>query len=105
MSQARTFDETVNVDEPLYFYSVKLNGSDPKLEATIDARVIFEDVGGYIKKPTISQDNKSVKYDHSAMYYFNKKGVFKYDLINGKSTRLTSVQAKDMKVTTLELIL
>ncbi|WP_342504710.1 S-layer homology domain-containing protein [Sporosarcina sp. FSL K6-2383] len=93
------FDETVNIDEPLDFYSVKLNGSDPKLEATINTRVIFEDVGGYIKKPTISQDNKSVKYDHSAMYYFNKKGVFKYDLINGKSTRLTSVQAKDMTVT------
>ncbi len=94
----QSFDETVNIDEPLYFYSVKLDGSDPKVEATIDARVIFEKIG-YIQEPAFSQDNKSVKYDHSAMYYFNKKGVFKYDLINGKSTRLSSVQAKDMAVT------
>ena len=76
-----------------------MDGSDPKIEATIDARVIFDEVTGYEKKPKYSQNNKSVKYDHSAMYYFNKKGVFKYDLINGKSTRLSSVQAKDMKVT------
>jgi hypothetical protein len=94
----KTFDETVNVDESLHFYSTKLDGSNPKLESTIDARVIFEEIGNYIQKPTFSQDNKSVKYDQSAMYYFNKKGVFKYDLTNGKSAKLSSTQAKDMKV-------
>lgn len=93
-----TFDEKVNRDESIDFYSVKLDGSDPKLEATIDACIIFEEVGGYIKNPTFSQNNKSIKYDHSAMYYFNKKGVFKYNLITGKSTRLSSAQAKDMRV-------
>jgi len=94
-----TFNETVNIDDSLDFYSTTLDGSNPKLEATIDARVIFESVGGYIETPTYSQDNKSVTYNNAAMYYFNKKGVFKYDLIDKKTTKLSNVQAKDMTAT------
>jgi len=33
------------------------------------------------------------------MYYFNKKGVFKYDLIDKKTTKVSNVQAKHMTVT------
>lgn len=54
--------------------------------------------------PYVNQNNKSVLYDHSTLYYFNKAGVFKYSLLDKKASKISNVLAKDMEVTATQLI-
>lgn len=49
-------------------------------------------------------ENRSVLFDHSTMYYFNKKGVFKYNLLDKKTNKLSNVLAKDMYVSETQLV-
>ncbi|WP_421101153.1 hypothetical protein ACOKXV_13135, partial [Sporosarcina psychrophila] len=46
----------------------------------------------------------SVLQDHSTMYYFNKKGVFKYSLLDKKTIKLSNILGKRMEVTDTQLI-
>ena len=80
-----------------------MSGGDLKLESTFSARFIFEDIGTKIGTFPYTQNHKSVEYEHSTIYYFNKKGVFKYSLLDKKISQLSSIQAKDMIVTDREL--
>lgn len=49
-------------------------------------------------------ENKSVLYDHSSIYYFNNKGIFKYSLIHKTTSKLSNVLAKDMKASDTHLV-
>lgn len=102
-----TFDDAVNVDQTLILYHKDPFKWEPVKVTEFDARVIFERLDGSTRFSTnITQNNKSVKFDASTMFYFNKKGVFSYNLLNGKTKKLSSIQAKDMKLTatTVEII-
>jgi hypothetical protein len=101
------FDESVNVDQTLILYHHSPDTMKPVKVIEFDARVIFERLDGSTRFSTnITQNNKSVKFDASTMFYFNKKGVFAYSLLDGKTKKLSSIQAKDMKLTdtTVEII-
>lgn len=102
----KSFDENVKIDDTLVLYSADQNGSGVKKVYEFEARVAFDEIKGSNMKPAISQNNKSVKYDPMNMYYFNNKGVFKYSLLNGKTTRMSTIQAKEMTVTdtTVEIV-
>lgn len=93
------YKDIPNVDDSLLLYSVNLSGGDVKVESKFNARFIFEDIGPKVGTFPYTQKHKSVKYEHSTLYYFNKKGVFKYSLLDKKTTRLSNIQAKDMTVT------
>jgi len=93
------YKDIPNVDDSLFLYSINLGGGDLKLESTFNARFIFEDIGTKIGTFPYTQNHKSVEYEHSTIYYFNKKGVFKYSLLDMKTVQLSSIQAKDMLVT------
>ena len=69
-----------------------------------DARVIFDEVEATSKTNQVSQNNKSVAFDLSTMYYFNKTGVYKYNLLDRKTSKVSNVLAKDMEVTATQLI-
>ena len=102
-----TFDDAVNVDQTLILYHQSPFTMEPVKMTEFDARVIFELLEGSTRFSTnVTQNNKSVKFDASTMYYFNKKGVFSYGLLDGKTKKLSSIQAKDMKlaVTSVEII-
>ena len=94
-----TFDENIPLDDPLVLISTAMDGSDKKIEFRFDARVIFDDVAFTPKHIKVNQNNKSVAFDHSTMYYFNKKGVFKYSLLDQKTSKLSNILAKEMRVT------
>ncbi|WP_342600891.1 S-layer homology domain-containing protein [Psychrobacillus sp. FSL H8-0483] len=94
-----SYKDIPNVDDSLFLYSLNLSGGDLKLESKFSARFIFEDIGGKIGTFPYTQNHKSVEYEHSTIYYFNKKGVFKYSLLDKKTAQLSSIQAKDMIVT------
>ena len=98
------FNEEVNTDDMLILYSADQIGFGIKKVHEFDARVIFDDIKGSKVKPNVNQNNKSIKYDSSAMYYFNKKGVFAYSMLNGKTKRLSTIQAQDMTVMDTEII-
>lgn len=94
------FDESVNVDQTLVLYHDSPNTMKPVKVMEFDARVIFERLDGSTRFSTnITQNNKSVKFDPTTMFYFNKKGVFAYNLLDGKTKKLSTIQAKDMKLT------
>ncbi|QTD41002.1 S-layer homology domain-containing protein [Sporosarcina sp. Te-1] len=102
-NKARYFDDTFNekifLDAPLILYSTAMDGTDKKKEFGFDARVIFQDAAYSPKHIQVSQNNKSVAFDHSTMYYFNKTGVYEYSLLTRKTRKLSTIQAKDMKIT------
>ncbi|MDV6379360.1 S-layer homology domain-containing protein [Sporosarcina sp. GW1-11] len=107
-NKERVFDAKFNpenpIDDPLVLYSITMDGKDKKKELDFDARVIFDEVELTSKDVPVSHNNKSVLYDHSAMYYFNKTGVFKYNLLDKKTSKLSNVLAKDMEVTATQLV-
>lgn len=94
-------------DSQLTLYSTSMNGSsDKKKEFSFDARITF-DIFRYTYTGTPVEaggENKSVLYDHSSIYYFNNKGVFKYSLLDKTTIKLTNVIAKDMKVSDTQLV-
>ncbi|MBO0587210.1 S-layer homology domain-containing protein [Sporosarcina sp. E16_8] len=98
-----TFDEKTPLDDPLVLISTAMDGSNKKIEFGFDARVIFDDVTFTPKHVKVNQNNKSIVFDHSAMYYFNKKGVFKYSLLDQKTSKLSNILAKDMHVTSTHI--
>ncbi|KAA0964866.1 S-layer homology domain-containing protein [Sporosarcina sp. ANT_H38] len=106
------FDDTVNIDDPLFLYSANLDGSNAKREtpSTFDARVIFDnlkEINDHVQYgiANVTQNNKSIKFDDSTMYYFNEKGVFTYSLLDGKTKKLSTIQAKDMTVTDTGIVI
>lgn len=102
-----TFDDTVNVDQTLILYHKSPANFEPVKMMEFDARVIFEPLEESTRFSTkVTQNNKSVKFDASTMFYFNKKGVFSYSLLDGKTKKRSSIQAKDMELTdkTVEII-
>ncbi|WP_153732100.1 S-layer homology domain-containing protein [Sporosarcina obsidiansis] len=107
-NKERYFDYSFNpnppIDDPLVLYSMTMDGKDKKKEFDFNARVIFDDVALTPKHAKVNQNNKSVLFDHSTMYYFNKAGVFKYSLIDKKTSKLSNVLAKDMHVTETQLV-
>ncbi|GKV67301.1 MULTISPECIES: S-layer homology domain-containing protein [unclassified Sporosarcina] len=107
-NKERYFDNTFNpdkwLDDPLVLYSAAMDGTDQREEYSFEARVIFDDVRFSPKHAQVSQNNSSVLFDHSTMYYFNKRGVYKYSLLDDKTSRVLNVTAKDMKVTDTQLI-
>jgi hypothetical protein len=91
-------------DSTLELYSTAMDGrSDKRKELIFDARATFDlfDVSG---NREAGGENLSVLYDHSTIYYFNKKGVFKYSLLDKKTTKLSNVLGKRMEVTDAQLI-
>ena len=71
-----TLEESVNVDQTLILYHQSPYTMEPVKVMEFDARVIFERLDGSTRFSTnITQNNKSVKFDASTMFYFNKKGV------------------------------
>ncbi|MBY0221838.1 S-layer homology domain-containing protein [Sporosarcina aquimarina] len=108
-NKERYFDYTFNpdkpvIDDPLVLYSTAMDGSDKKKEYGFDARVIFDNVAFTPNHVQVNQNNKSVLFDHSTMYYFNKKGVYKYSLLDKKTSKLSNVIGEDMRVTETQLI-
>lgn len=106
------FNDTVSIDDPLFLYSANLDGSNAKREMTssFDARVIFDklnNINNHVQYGVVNvtQNNKSIKFEDSTMYYFNKTGVFTYSLLNGKTKKLSTIQAKDMTVSKTEIII
>lgn len=96
-------------DAKLVLYSTALDGvSDKKKELTFDARVTFDYYEESHNQPYLNREaggeNLSVLYDHSTMYYFNKKGVYKYSLLDKKTTKLSTILGKRMEVTDKKLI-
>lgn len=96
-------------DGKLVLYSTKLDGhSDKRKELTFDARVTFDFYEESLNQPYLTREaggeNLSVLYDHSTIYYFNKKGVFKYSLLDKKTSKLSNILGKRMEVTDTELI-
>lgn len=96
-------------DGPLILYSTTMDGrSDKKKEFSFDARITFDIFSNnYVNgglPVEAGGENRSVLFDHSTMYYFNKAGVFKYSLLDKKTSKLSNVFAKDMYVTETELV-
>ncbi|HJF33523.1 MAG TPA: S-layer homology domain-containing protein [Sporosarcina psychrophila] len=98
------FNQDIPQDSPLILYSTAMDGSNQRKESAFNTRIIFDDVSAMPSVPYVNQSNKSVLYDHSTMYYFNKAGVFKYSLLDKKSSKISNVLAKDMEATTTQLI-
>ncbi len=101
-----TFNDAVNVDQTLILYHKGTFTVEPVKVTEFDARVIFEPLEGSRFSTKVTQNNKSVKFDAGTMFYFNTKGVFSYSLLDGKTKKISSIEAKDMKltVTTVEII-
>ncbi len=95
-------------DGPLVLYSTAMDGkSDKRTEFTFDARKTFDVFNeNYVNGLAVEAggENRSVLFDHSSIYYFNKKGVFKYNLLDKKTSKLSNVLAKDMKVSETQLV-
>src|SRR5690606_2209306 len=98
------FNYDIPQDSPLILYSTAMDGSDRKKEFTFNARIIFDELSAMPSIPYVNQNNKSVLYDHSTLYYFNNTGVFKYSLLDKKTTKLSNIIAKDMHVTETQLV-
>ncbi|PID26186.1 S-layer homology domain-containing protein [Sporosarcina sp. P7] len=99
-----TFDPTTPIDDPLTLYSVAMDGENKKTLLNFDARVIFDEVEATSKTNQVSQNNKSVAFDLSTMYYFNKTGLYKYNLLDKKISKISTILARDMDVTATQLI-
>lgn len=103
----RDYYRTPNIpkDSKLTLNSVAMNGSDRKRERDFDARILFfEDPKEKSFIPNENQNNASVLFDHSTMYYFNKAGIYTYSLLDKKTSKLSSIQGKHMSVTDTQLI-
>ncbi|MFS0575083.1 S-layer homology domain-containing protein [Sporosarcina sp. 179-K 3D1 HS] len=98
------FNQSIPQDSPLILYSTAMDGSDQRKEFAFNARIIFDEVSAMPSVPYVNQNNKSVLYDHSTMYYFNKAGVFKYSLLDKKASKISNVLAKNMEATATQLI-
>ncbi|WP_399627984.1 S-layer homology domain-containing protein [Sporosarcina sp. SG10008] len=97
------------VDTTLSLYSTAMDGSsDKRKEFTFDARVTYDYYEESNNQPNLyreaGDDFLSVLHDHSTMYYFNKKGVFKYSLLDKKTIKLSNILGKRMEVTDTQLI-
>ncbi|AMQ07080.1 S-layer homology domain-containing protein [Sporosarcina psychrophila] len=97
------------VDSTLSLYSTAMDGSsDKRKEFTFDARVTYDYYEESNNQPNLyreaGDDFLSVLHDHSTMYYFNKKGVFKYSLLDKKTIKLSNILGKRMEVTDTQLI-
>lgn len=97
------------VDSTLSLYSTAMDGSsDKRKEFTFDARVTYDYYEESNNQPNLireaGDDFLSVLHDHSTIYYFNKKGVFKYSLLDKKTTKLSNILGKRMEVTDTQLI-
>lgn len=107
-NKERVFDSKFDPNTPLYdpltLYSVDMDGKNKKTLLNFDARVIFDEVNATSKTNQVSQNNKSVAFDLSTMYYFNKTGVYKYNLLDRTTIKISNVIAKDMEVTTKQLV-
>ena len=91
-------------DSTLVFYSTAMDGSSEKRkEFTFDARATF-DLFDVHRNREAGGEFLSVLQDHSTMYYFNKKGVFKYSLLDKKTIKLSNILGKRMEVTDTQLI-
>ncbi|ARD48278.1 S-layer homology domain-containing protein [Sporosarcina sp. P33] len=99
-----TFDPNTPIDDPLTLYSIAMDGKNKKTLLNFTARVIFDEVEATSKTNRVSQNNKSVAFDLSAMYYFNKTGVYKYNLLDKKTSKISNVLAKDMEITASQLV-
>jgi len=100
----RAIDPHTFEDGTLELYSTAMDGrSDQRKELIFDARATFDlfDVPG---NREAGGEHLSVLYDHSTIYYFNKKGVFKYSLLDKKTTKLSNVLGKRLEVTDSQLI-
>ena len=105
----RSVNSDYYVDGTLVLYSIAMDGgSAERQELTFDARVTFDFYEEWYNKPNhyreAGGENLSVLYDHSTMYYFNKKGVFKYSLLDKKTSKLSTILGKMMEVTDTQLI-
>ncbi|WP_143561046.1 S-layer homology domain-containing protein [Sporosarcina sp. P3] len=103
----RDYYRTPNIpkDSKLTLYSVAMDGSDRKKVRDFDARILFyEDPSEPSFIPNENQNNASVLFDHSMMYFFNKTGVYQYSLLDQKTSKLSSIQGKHMSVTDTQLI-
>lgn len=96
-------------DSTLVLYSTAMDGSsDKRKELTFDARVTYDFYEESLNQPNLTREAGgeflSVLHDHSIMYYFNKKGVFKYSLLDKKTIKLSNILGKRMEVTDTQLI-
>ncbi|BAQ11132.1 hypothetical protein OXB_2661 [Bacillus sp. OxB-1] len=96
-------------DGTLVLYSTPLGGlGNKRKELVFDARVTFDHYDEKLNQPNLNREaggeNLSVLYDHSTIYYFNKKGVFKYNLLDKKTSKLSTILGKRMEVTETQLI-
>ena len=98
------FDPSTPLYDPLTLYSVDMDGKNKKTLLNFDARVIFDEVDATSKTNQVSQNNKSVAFDLSTMYYFNNAGVYKYNLLDKTTIKISNVVAKDMEVTATQLV-
>ena len=98
------FDPNTPLYDPLTLYSVTMDGKNKKTLLNFDARVIFDEVDATSKTNQVSQNNKSVAFDLSTMYYFNKAGVYKYNLLDQTTIKISNVVAKDMEFTATQLV-
>ncbi|WP_313235564.1 S-layer homology domain-containing protein [Sporosarcina ureae] len=106
-AKKRDYYRTPNIpkDSKLTLNSVAMNGSDRKRERDFDARILFyEDPKEKSFIPNENQNNASVLFDHSTMFYFNKTGIYKYSLLEKKTSKLSNIQGKHMSVTDTQLI-
>ncbi|PIC87094.1 hypothetical protein CSV72_03705 [Sporosarcina sp. P20a] len=103
----RDYYRTPNIpkDSKLTLNSVAMNGSDRKKERDFDARILFyEDPKEKSFIPDENQNNASVLFDHSTMFYFNKTGIYTYSLLEKKTSKLSNIQGKHMSITDTQLI-
>lgn len=90
------------IDEKLALYSTAMDGkTDRKKEVDFNVSATFDlDYGSR----EVGGENRSVLFDHSTVYYFNKAGVYKYNLLTKQTSKLTNVVAQEMHVTDTELV-
>ena len=91
---SRSVNSDYYMDGTLVLYSTAMDGrSAERQELTFDARFTFDsyedDYPNHYREA--GGENLSVLYDHSTMYYFNKKGVFKYSLLDKKTSKLSTI--------------
>ncbi|MFS0575081.1 hypothetical protein AB1K83_05580 [Sporosarcina sp. 179-K 3D1 HS] len=92
-------------DTTLDLYSTAMDGrSDKRKEHAFVARATYDLFDEYGNREA-GADNLSVLYDHSTIYYFNKKGVFKYSLLDKKTSKLSNILGKRIEATDTELII
>lgn len=93
------------IDEKLALYSTAMDGkTDQKKEVDFNTSATFDLQFEFNTEKEAGGENRSVLYDHSTMYYFNKTGVYKYNLLTKQTSKVTNVVAQEMYVTDTELV-